>query len=150
MSDVVRRRVAAVLLVLAIAIAALAITDTGPFDDPPTEEERAQAAVEEFFAAAAEGDSKTFCGLLTKQAREMLRVNTAQQLRTDELPGCGEILDALAELFKGSTVSVRFVNVSGNRARAETRYKLAGAGAQPRTVLLLSEDGEWHISDPDG
>ena len=148
MSDVVRRRIAAVLLVAGIAVAALAITDTGPFDDPPTEEERAREAVEEFFAAAADGDSKKFCGLLTSDARQTLRVNTAQQLQTDELPGCEQILDALAEVFKGSKLDVRFVNVSGNRARVEARYKLSGSGAQPRTVLLLSENGEWKVSDP--
>jgi hypothetical protein len=148
MSDVVRRRVAAVLLVAGIAVAVLAITDTGPFEDPPTEEERVEAAVGEFFTAAAEGDSKTFCRLLTSEARQTLRVNTAQRLQTDELPACEEILDALAEAFKGSTIDVRFISVSGNQARVEARFKLSGSGAQPRTVLLLSEDGEWKVSDP--
>ena len=52
-------------------MAALAITDTRPFEDPPTEEERVEATVQDFFA-----------------------------------------------------------------------------GAEPRTVLLLSEDGEWRVSDP--
>jgi len=150
MSDVVRRRIAAVLLVAGVAIAVLAITDTGPFEDPPTEEERVRAVVEEFFAAAAEGDSKKFCGLLTNDARQTLRVNTAQQLQTDELPGCEQILDALASIFKGAQLDVRFVNVSGNQARVEARYKLSGSGAQPRTVLLLSEEGEWKVSDPGG
>ena len=70
-SDVVRRRLAAGLLIAGIALAALAITDTGPFEDPPTQQ-----------------------------------------------------------------------------ARAEARYKFADAGAEPRTVLLLSEDGEWRVSDP--
>jgi hypothetical protein len=148
MSDVVRRRVAAVLLVAVIAVATLAITDTGPFEDPPTEEERVEAAVEDFFAAAAGGDSKTFCSLLTTQARQELRVNTAQRLQIDELPGCEEILDALAEAFAGSAIDVRFVSVSGNRARVEARYKLAGSPPQPRTILLLSEEGEWKVSDP--
>ena len=92
MSDVVRRRVAAALLIAGIAVAALAITDAGPFEDPPTEEERVEATVNEFF--------------------------------------------------------VRFVSVSGHQARVEARYKLAGAGAEPRTVLLLSEEGEWRVSDP--
>lgn len=148
MSDVVRRRVAALLLIAGIAIAVLAITDTGPFEDPPTEEERVEAAVQEFFTAAAGGDSRTFCGLLTSDARQDLRVNTAQRLQIDQLPHCEQILDALADVFKGSAIEVRFVSVSGNQARVEARYKLSGSGAQPRTVLLVSEDGEWHISDP--
>ena len=67
MSDVVRRRIAALLLIAGIAVAVLAIADVGPFDDPPTEEERVQETVEDFFGAAANGDSKTFCGLLTER-----------------------------------------------------------------------------------
>ena len=58
MSDILRRRIAALLLVAGIAVAVLAIEDVGPFSDPETEEERVQATVEEFFAAAAEGESK--------------------------------------------------------------------------------------------
>ena len=45
-------------------------------------------------------------------------------------------------------IEIRFVSVSGQQARAEARYKFADAGAEPRTVLLLSEDGEWRVSDP--
>jgi hypothetical protein len=75
-------------------------------------------------------------------------VSTAQRLQIDQLPGCGQILDALADLFKGSTIEIRFVNVSGHQARVEARYKFADAGAEPRTALLLSEDGEWRVSDP--
>jgi hypothetical protein len=148
MSDAVRRRLAALLLVGGIAVAALAIADVGPFSDPPTESEKVEQAVDEFFAAAADGDAKTFCGSLTDQARETLQVNTAQQLRTDEVPKCERILEALADVFAGSELTVRQVSVSGNRARVEARYRLAGAGAQPRTVLLLQEDGAWKISDP--
>lgn len=148
MSDVIRRRVAALLLIAGIAVAVLAITDTGPFEDPPTEEERVEDAVQEFFAAAAGGDSRTFCSLLTGEARQELRVNTAQRLRIDQLPRCEQILDALADAFKGSTIDVRFVSVSGTQARVEARYKLSGTGSQPRTVLLVSEDGEWKINDP--
>ena len=148
MSDTLRRRIAALLLVAVIVVAVLAIEDVGPFSDPETEEERVQATVEEFFGAAAEGESKTFCDLLTADAREALRVSTAQRLQSDELPECTRILDVLAPAFADSQLDVRFVSVSGNRARVEARYRLAGSGAQPRTVLLLSEDGEWRISDP--
>ena len=148
MSDTLRRRIAAGLLILGVVVAVLAIEDVGPFSDPETEEERVQTAVEQFFGAASAGDSETFCGLLTSDAREALQVSTAQRLQTDEPPACTKILDVLAPVFKGSEISVRYVSVSGNRARVEARYKLSGSGAQPRTVLLLSEDGDWRISDP--
>lgn len=148
MSDTLRRRIAAGLLIVGIVVAVLAISDWGPFSDPVTEEERVQATVERFFGAASEGDSKTFCGLLTSDARQALEVSTAQRLQTDETPKCTQILDVLAPVFKDSAVSVRYVSVSGNRARVEARYRVAGSGAQPRTVLLLDEDGEWRISDP--
>lgn len=148
MSDALRRRIAAGLLVLGIAVAALAIADVGPFSDPPTEEERVADVVERFFGAASEGDSETFCGMLTTDARDALQVQTAQRLRTDEVPKCERILDALGSAFEGSEVSVRYVSVSGNQARVEARYRLADSGAEPRTVLLIQEDGEWRISDP--
>jgi hypothetical protein len=148
MSDTLRRRIAALLLIAGVAVAALAIEDVGPFSDPLTEQERAQDAVESFFAAASSGDSKTFCALLTADAREQLRVSTAQRLQTDQLPECTKILDVLAPVFADSVFTVRFVSVSGNRARVEARYKLANSPAQPRTVLLLLEKGEWHITDP--
>lgn len=148
MSDTLRRRIAAGLLIVGIVVAVLAISDWGPFSDPVTEEERVQATVERFFGSASEGDAKTFCRLLTSDARQALEVSTAQRLQTNETPKCRQILEVLAPVFKGSAVSVRYVSVSGNRARVEARYRVAGSGAQPRTVLLLDEDGEWHISDP--
>ena len=77
-----------------------------------------------------------------------LQVTTAQRLQTNEVPRCEQILDALAGVFQASEVTVRRVSVSGNRARVEARYKLEGSGAQPRTVLLLQENGTWKISDP--
>jgi hypothetical protein len=148
MSDTLRRRLAALLLVIGIAVAVLAIKDVGPFSDPPTEEETVRGVVEDFFNAAAKGDSKTFCRLLTEEARKELEVNYAQRLQTDEPLSCNEILDTFAPAFEGSSIDVRFVSISGSRARVETRYKLADAPAQPRTILLELQEGEWHVSDP--
>jgi len=149
MSDTLRRRVAAALLIVGAAIAVLAIRDVGPlFDDSATEGERAQEAVERFFTAAARGDSRTFCDLLTADAREELRVSTAQRLQVDQLPECTLILDVLAPVFAGSELIVRSVSVSGNRARVEARYRLRSDPAQPRTVVLVLEEREWHVADP--
>ena len=117
MSDTLRRRIAAGLLIVGIVVAVLAISDWGPFSDPVTEEERVQATVERFFGAASDGDSKTFCGLLTSDARQALEVSAAQRLQTNETPKCTQILDVLAPVFEDSAVSVRYVSVSGNRAR---------------------------------
>ena len=55
---------------------------------------------------------------------------------------------ALKPVFEGSSIDVRFVSVSGHQARVEARYKLKGAAAQPRTILLRTEDGEWRVSEP--
>lgn len=148
LSDVTRRRIAALLLVVGTVVAALAIADVGPFDDPPTEEEKVQATVEDFFAAAASGDSRGFCGLLTEQARDTLRTNTARQIQAEEIPSCREILEALKGAFAGSEITIRHVSVSGHQARVEARYNPAEGAARPRTVLLLEEKGEWRISDP--
>ena len=148
MSEVVRRRVAALLLIAGIAVGALAIADVGPFEDPITEEERVTSAVERFFGAAAGGDVKTFCGMLTAEARKTLRVNVAQQLETNDPPSCEELFTVLKPVFEDSTIDVRFVSVSGTKARVEARYKLKNAPPQPRTVLLSREDGEWLVSDP--
>jgi hypothetical protein len=148
MSDTLRRRIAALLLLAGIAVAVLAIEDVGPFEDPVTEEERVTDAVEAFFAAASDGDSKRFCESLTADAREQLEVSTAQRLQTDEPPKCIQILDILAPVFKGSSYTVNYVSVSGNRARTEGRFKVPDAPAQPRTVLLTLEEDEWHVSDP--
>jgi hypothetical protein len=145
----VRRRVASLLLLAGIAVAALAIADVGPFEDPVTEEERAQQAVEDFFAAAARGDGKAFCTLLTTAARHALEIQTAQRLETDEPPRCEDLSKLLEAAYEESSIDVRYVNVSGNRARVETRYRLADHGAVPRTVLLEQDQaGEWHVSDP--
>jgi Domain of unknown function (DUF4878) len=151
LSDIARRRIAAVLLIAGVAVAALAITDTGPlFDDPPTEEERAQDAVEAFYAAAAEGDFATYCELLTPAARDQVRANAARLLEEAGQLKCEEILEVAKEEFAGVTVRIRDVSVSGAQARVEANVKRGDTpGVESRTVLLeQSEAGAWRISDP--
>lgn len=149
LSDVVRRRIAALLLLAAIAVAALAIADAGPFEDPPTIEEEAQAAVERLFAAAAEGDFEAYCDLLTGHARRLVRVNAARLLRKEDVGGCPTILSAFGEALEGGTLRVRQVSVSGEQARAEVDYRVPGGrGPQPRTVFLQLVDGAWRVNDP--
>ena len=150
LDEYTRRRVAAVLLAIGLVIAVLAIADLGPFDNPPTQEELAQETVEDFFAAAAEGDFKTFCGLLTRTAREAIEVRAGAIAAEEGLKGCAEILDTLVgKQLEGSELEITLANVSGNRARVETELKVKGeAGREQRSVLLELDDGEWLIYDP--
>jgi hypothetical protein len=143
-----RRRVAAVLLVIGVIIAGLAIADIGPFSDPPTEEERAEDTVERFFAAAADGDFDTFCGLLTKQARQQIEVSGGAIAAEQDLHGCSEILKGLAgKQFKDSQLKITASNVSGDQARVETKLKLRGEPGEERSVLLQLSKGEWYVQD---
>jgi len=150
LSDIARRRIAAVLLIAGIALAVLAVTDTWPFDDPPTEEERAQDAVESFYAAAAEGDFPTYCQLLTPAARDSVRVNAARLLEEAGQLKCEEILAVAAEEFAGVTVRIRDVNVSGVQARVEADVKVPDEpGVESRTMFLERDDGgAGRVSDP--
>ena len=148
MSEIARRRIAALLLLAGIVIGVLAATDTGPFEDPPTVEEEVAATVEEFFGAASSGDAARFCDLLTAEARTGLRSQVATLIGEDEPPGCEKGFDLLRASLEDSELEIRQVSVSGNRARVEARVRLAGRGAQPRTVELLEQGGVWRISDP--
>lgn len=146
-----RRRVAAVLLVIGAVVAALAITDVGPFSDPPTQEELAEETVVEFFAAAEAGDFEAFCELLTKKASQAIEVRAGALAAEEGLKGCDEILGVLVgKQLEEVDLVITLSNVEGNRARVETEVKLKGEpGRSQRTVLLeQSTDGEWLISDP--
>jgi Domain of unknown function (DUF4878) len=145
-----RRRVAAVLLIVGVLVAGLAIADVGPFSDPPTEEEQAANAVEEFFGSAADGDFKTFCGLLTPPARALIAQRAGQLAQEEGLEGCADILHALAgKELKDNELEITESSVSGDRARVETELKLPGKkGTEQRSVLLQLYKGKWLIYDP--
>jgi hypothetical protein len=145
-----RRRVAAVLLILGVVVAALALADVGPFSDPPTEEERAADAVEEFYGAAREGDFGAFCKKLTKPARAAIEQRAGAIAAEEGLEGCAEILGALAgKELESNELTIIESSVSGDRARVETELKLAGQKRrEQRSVLLQLDKGEWLIYDP--
>ena len=147
MSEYARRRIAAVLLVVGVVVAALAIADLGPFEDPATPEEEVSGVVKDFYGAAADGDFKGFCGLLTEQARAQLGANAAQLLG-EEQPCVKALESGLGEVLRGATIEVREVSISGPQARAEARLKPPDREAQLRTVLLRETEGEWLVSDP--
>ena len=150
LSDVARRRIAAVILVVGIVLAVLAITDTAFFEDPPTESEKVSAAVTGFFDAASAQDFEDACELLTKQAQEVLRQSAARALETDQRLRCDAILKTvLGNSFAEVSMRVRSVSISGNRARAEAALKSEGEPASFRTILLEQEEegSGWLISD---
>jgi hypothetical protein len=150
LSDIARRRIAALLLLAGIVVAVLAILDVGPFDDPPTPEDRVQETVEEFYAAAADRDFERYCGLLTAGARDQLRANAARLIEEAGRLSCQEILSAAPEeTFAGITAKIREVSVSGIRARVEANVRREGVpGLESRTMFLDQEDGVWRVSDP--
>ena len=150
LSETTRRRIAAVILILGIATAVLAITDTAVFDDPPTPEQRVASAVSEFFTAAADQDFERDCELLTRDAQAVMRTAAARVIEeADRDPKCPQILElVLADTFSSVNVRIRSVNIEGNRARAEVALKPEGEPSSFRTILLeLSEEGDWQISD---
>ena len=151
LSDVARRRIAAVILIVGIVIAVLAITDTAFFDDPPTESEKVTATVDGFFDAAKAEEFKEACDYLTKTAQDLMRQAAARALETEEELRCPEIMESvIGDSFAEVTVRVRpGVSISGNRARAEASLKTKGELATFRTILLEEDEGGkgWLISD---
>jgi hypothetical protein len=151
LSEVARRRIAAILLIVGIAVAGLAITDTAPlFDDPPTPEEQVQATVERFYDEAIAGDFKAYCGLLTPSARDLVQRNAARLIEEAGRLSCQDIIAVAAESFEGLNLRIREVSISGIRARVEVDLKRPDVpGFQSRTLYLDRLDsGEWLISDP--
>jgi hypothetical protein len=150
LSEVARRRIAALLLVAGIVVAVLAIADTGPFEDPPTEEERVEATVEDFYAAATAGEFERYCSLLTQGARELVQRNAARLIEEAGRLSCKDIISVAAKSFEGLKLRIREVSVSGIRARVEADLKRPNVpGIESRTLYLERLDsGDWRITDP--
>lgn len=138
------RRITAVVLILLVAIAILAIADLGPFQDR-TEEDRVRSAVERFVAAREERDFDAVCDLLTDEGRRAIEATSGAQPGTKP-PSCAQVLRALAEGQEegrgGREPEVVYVNVSGNRARAD----LERSEGITQSVQLELVGGAWRIS----
>jgi|SRR5215213_2047415 len=150
LSEAARRRIAAIILVAGIAVAALAIADVGPFSDPPSEAQRAQDAVEGFFAAAEHRDFKTACDQLTKEEQQAIEQRAASVAAQEGLKGCDEILKAfLGDQLAGTKITkVADVRVSGNQAVVDATLSQPNAkGGQATTFHLFLIGGEWKIAD---
>lgn len=150
LSEVARRRIAALILIVGILVAALAIGDVGPFSDPPTEAELAQDAVEQFFDAAHDHDFGAVCSLLTQEKRQEVEAQGARLSAEKGLKGCNEILAALAGKTLAETRITKFdsARVSGPQAAVDVELSFSeDKRPQPRTFTLLLVDGEWKIND---
>jgi 3-hydroxyacyl-CoA dehydrogenase len=150
LSEAARRRIAAVILIAGIAVAALAIADVGPFSDPPTEAERARSAVEQFFAAAQDHDFKSACSQLTGEERTTIEQRAASVAAQQGLKGCDEILKAfIGDQLAGTRITkVADVRVSGNQAVMDANIRTPGSqGTQSATFHLFLIDDEWKIDD---
>jgi hypothetical protein len=143
LSEAARRRIAALILLAGIAVAALAIADVGPFSDPPTEAERAQGAVERFFAAAQDRDFESACGQLTVEEQRTIE-------QREGLKGCAEILKAfLGDQLAGTRITnVIDVRVSGNQAVMDAKIRTPGSkGTRTATFHLFLVREQWKIND---
>jgi hypothetical protein len=150
LSEAARRRIAALILIAGIAVAALAIADVGPFSDPPTEAERAQSAVERFFAAAQDRDFKSACGQLTVEEQRTIEQRAASIASREGLNGCAEILKAfLGDQLAGTRITkVIDVRVSGNQAVMDAKIRTPGSkGTRTATFHLFLIRKEWKIND---
>ena len=128
LSEATRRRVAALILLAAIAVGALAIFDVGPFSSPPSEAERVQGAVEEFFAAAQQRDFKGACDHLTGAEQKAIEEKAGSIAAREGLKGCDEILKAfLGDQLAGTKLTkVADVRVSGNQAVVDATLSTPG------------------------
>jgi hypothetical protein len=150
LSEVARRRIAALILLAAIAVAALAIADVGPFSNPPTEAQRAQDAVEGFFAAAEHRDFKTACDQLTEEEQRAIEQRAGSIAAREGLKGCDEILKAfLGDQLAGTKITkIADVRVSGNQAVVDASLSSPDEkGTRSTTFHLFLVRDEWRISD---
>ena len=142
-----RRRIAVVILVLGVVVAAMAIANVGPFEEGPTEADRAQAALEDFFAAARKKDFQAACVLLTPTERRQVEIRAAAL--AGNRTGCSHVLDSPLGLALAKTrVEVRDVRVSGDLAAIDAKLHSPGVHrAQYRTYKLQLSGGVWRISE---
>lgn len=150
LSEAARRRIAALILLAGIAIAVLAITNVGPFSDPPTEAERAQSAVERFFAAAQDHDFKSACAQLTADEQRAIEQRAASVASQEGLHGCDQILKAfLGDQLAGTRITkVIDVRVSGNQAVIDANLRTPGSkGTRSASFHLFLIRDRWKIND---
>jgi hypothetical protein len=150
LSEVTRRRIAAVLLFLGGIVAVLAIADVGPFSNPPTEEEKAQTAVERFFADAKDKKFRAACAELSPERLALIEQAGARLASQKGLEGCSQIFAAVIgdQLAKLKILEVTDVRISGNRAAVDLKLHIPGEKhPDERSIALVLIKDEWRIND---
>ena len=147
LDPVIRRRIAAVVLVVGLMVAALAVANVGPFSNPPTAADRARAALEDFFAAAKHKDFKAVCSILTAPERSQIEIRAAAL--AGNRTGCSRVLDSpLGAALAHTKVEIEDVRVSGNLAAIDAKLRTPRAKRpQYRTYKLEELGARWRISD---
>jgi predicted lipid-binding transport protein (Tim44 family) len=151
-SEVVRNRIAAVVIVIGAVIGVMALTDAAPLFDDLTEEERATEAVERFFEAYGDRDFATVCELFNTEVRDAIVLAGATETKEGEPRSCAEILEArfgaTGEEDPELKVRVESVRISGPRAVAEVVATSSDApGGRPLTVELERAEDGWLIAN---
>jgi ketosteroid isomerase-like protein len=150
--ELIRRRVMAIVILVAVAVVIMALTDAAPFFDDVTEEERVTDVVERFFAAYQEGDFGTVCDLFSDDVSRTIAQIGATETKHGEPKGCAAVLEAR---FGGATgedmglrVKIENVRVSGPRAVAQVvvKTKEVPKGRDLPVELERTPDGEWLIT----
>lgn len=142
-SEIRNRRITAVVLLVAVAVAILAATDKGPFEDE-TEQDRVREAVERFVAARDDRDYRAVCARLTPDLKRQVQATSGAEPGT-EPPTCPQVLEGreAAEASDGAReVEIVEISVSGNRARAAVEQEQGVS----RSITLERLDGEWLVA----
>ena len=149
LDPIVRRRIAALLLLAGAAIAVLALLNIGPFSNPPTEADRARTALEDFFAAARAKDYARVCELLSPAQQKNLEQAAEQVSKGKVANGCAAAVAAGGGgALAHSELRIRDVRVSGSLAAIDASLRIQGVkGPQFRTFQLEEVNGEWRVSD---
>jgi uncharacterized protein (TIGR02246 family) len=150
--ELVRRRVMAIVILAAVAVAIMALTDAAPFFDDVTEEERVTDVVERFFNAYQEGDFAAVCDLFSDDVSRTIAQIGATETKHGEPKGCAAVLEARFGAAEGEgpklSVKIENVRVSGPRAVADVVVKTEEVpkGRDLPIELERTPDGDWLIT----
>ena len=151
--ELLKRRIAAVVILIGVAIAIMALTDAAPFFDDTTEEERVADSIESFFDAFADRNYAEVCALFSPDVAGAIEQAGATETKGEEPQGCAEILEtrfaaADAAEFK-LAVKIERVRVSGQRAVAEVTIKSEERPkGTPESIELERGAEGWRITTP--